>query len=117
MIEGVANERRHCGRKGFKFFIVGSVACDDSFGKSAGTHGTPFVMVAAEPNLCDIFVFFVFSDILGIYMAMIVNDGHFRRIMMIEHLCHVVVKQKIFVHKGFHVHVSFLCGLCHKFFK
>ena len=102
MVERVADERRKRTCERFKLFIIVGISRDHALGKSAGAHGAPFVVIGTEPDLRDISILFIFGNFFRIYVTMVVNDGHFRCIMMIQDFCSLRIKQKIFVHKRFH---------------
>jgi len=49
---------------------------------TVGAHGPPFVMIAMEPNFCDIIENPVFGNILWREVTMIIDDGHISRIIV-----------------------------------
>ena len=49
---------------------------------AVSTHGTPFVMITAQPQFCYALEFVVVSDHFRNQMAMIVNNWHFCRMIM-----------------------------------
>ena len=72
-----------------EFLSVGSVAGDVLFIDAVGTHLTPLVMVASKPYLGDVLELAVLADLLGIDMAVIVQNRHRLSIVMVKFLCHL----------------------------
>ena len=67
-----------------KFFPVGGVfARAVAFIDTVGAHGAPFVVVSAEPYLGQRFELVVIGHHLGNQVAVIVDDGHFSRVVVI----------------------------------
>ena len=58
------------------------ISCDIAFFYAAGTHEAPFIMIASEPYLRDVFKLSVFCDLFRINMAMIIKDRSFFGIIM-----------------------------------
>ena len=102
MIKRITDQGRKRARKRFKFFIIAGITRNHAFGKSAGTHGAPFIVIGAEPDFRNIFILFIFGNFFGVHMTVIVNDGHFRSIVVVENSRRFGVEQKIIVHKRFH---------------
>ena len=105
MIQRISDERRKHRRKSLEFFIIGGISRDHALGKPEAPHGTPFIMVAAEPDFGDVLIFPVFRNLLRIHVAVIVDNRHFRRIVVIKNLRNIAVQQKILVHKRLHFYV------------
>jgi hypothetical protein len=59
-------------------------------------------MVAFEPNLSQIFKAAVGGDLLRRQVAVVVNNRHSRRVVVVEPPCGFGLEQKIVVEKGFH---------------
>lgn len=102
MVHGVSDSTRQSLGKFLEFLPVRRVARNVLFLHAVGAHHTPFVMVAAQPHLGDVLKPAVLEDLPRADVAVIVDDGHIRRIFMIELLRRGSGKQKILVHKGFH---------------
>ena len=82
---------------------VGSVfACAETLVHSVGTHCAPFVVVAHEPDLCDGFETFVLGNHLRNKVAVIIDNRHFSRMIVIQLLCGLCLQQEIFVHERLH---------------
>ena len=108
VIEGVANGAGQNFGPGVKLFPVRGIAGDHSFGSAIGTHGAPFVVVAAQPSLGDVVKLTVLCNLSGIHMAVVIHDGHFGRILMIKSTGRRGRQQKVLIHKSFHGDTSFL---------
>ena len=102
MVHGVSDGTRQSLGKFLEFLPVRRIARNVLFLHAVGAHHTPFVMVAAQPHLGDVLKPAVLEDLPRADVAVIVDDGHIRRIFMIELLRRGSGKQKILVHKGFH---------------
>src|SRR5690606_15315386 len=83
-------------------FAVRSITGTIAFVNPVATHGSPFVMVTVEPNLCKIFKDLVLRNFIGWKVAMIINDRHLFSELMVEHLRRIGLQQKIFVHESFY---------------
>ena len=99
MIERIAQRVRHGSRPGEEFFVGRRVAGRILLAHSIGPHGTPFVVVAFQPDFEQILKAAVGSHVLGRQMAMIVEDGLIFRVLMIKPLRGPGMQQKIFVDK------------------
>ena len=87
VIQGIADCLLQRLRPFLEFFPVGRVSCNIVFLHTIGTHLTPFVMVAAQPYLRDIFKFPVLRNFLRIDMAVIIQYRHFFRDFMKKGTC------------------------------
>ena len=85
-----------------EFFIVGSVSCNVFFLYAAGAHETPFIMVAAQPDLSDILKLTILSDFPGVNVAVVVKYRCVLCIVVEQLLRCFGFQQKVFVHKCFH---------------
>src|SRR5271170_7946164 len=95
MIERIAQGVRHGSRPGQEFIVGKFVPSDIAFRNAVGAHRTPFVMVALEPDLEEIFEAAIFGDILGKKVAMVIDDRLSGGILMIEATADVVREKKI----------------------
>ncbi len=105
-VPGCARERLG---KALKLLAVGRVAGNEALRHAARAHDAPLIMVAAEHDLCDIFKARIIGDRPRAQMAMVINNGHFCRPVMIKYSGSIVFQQKIFVHECFHLASSSLC--------
>ena len=87
---------------GFKLLIRRRIAGDEPLLHTAGTHGTPPVMIALQPQLCQIAELPVLSDILRRNVIVIVKDRLLYGILMIQYLSRFCSQQKVFIHKLIH---------------
>src|SRR5882757_414024 len=74
VIERVAKSKRHGASPRKKFLIGGGVAGTVTFRHPTGPHGSPFVMIAFQPDLGEILKLAIFGDIAGRQVGMIVKD-------------------------------------------
>ena len=72
VIQWVADQFRHCLSPCLEFLSVCAVAGNVFLINTVRTHLTPFVMVAAQPYLGNVFKLTVFIDLLWVDMAVIV---------------------------------------------
>src|SRR5574344_1957454 len=68
----------------------------------AGPHLAPLVVVAAEPDFGNRLVLLVLRDVLRIDVAMVVDDRHLRRVLVVELLRGRRLQQEILVQKLLH---------------
>ena len=62
-----------------------------------GTHGTPLIVVATQPQLSNTLKLVVFGHHLRNQMTMIVDNGHFSRMIVIQVLCHLGLQNKVLI--------------------
>ena len=62
----------------------GGVPGDVLLRHAAGAHGPPFVVVAPQPHLGDSALLLVLVDIHGVDVAVVVDDGHFFRMVVVQ---------------------------------
>ena len=71
-------------------------------GGAVGAHNTPLIVVARKPYLREVAETVVGSHILGVEVAVIVDDGHFCRVVVVQSLGRRALQQEIRVVKLFH---------------
>ena len=86
VVKRVAHSMLQGIRPFLEFLECRFVAGDILFGNTVCTHGTPFVMVSAQPNLCQVGKLVVVGYLLRDQMTMIVNDRHLRCMFVIQFL-------------------------------
>ena len=59
-------------------------------------------MVATQPQFCDALEFVVVGHHLRYQMAVVVDNGHFSRMVMEKVLCNLGVEQEVLVIELFH---------------
>ena len=91
----------------YKLIVIGCIPCHILFRHSVGSEQSPLIMIAAQPDLCDILELPVLIYLLGIDMAMIINYRELFRIFMIQYLCIFVFQKKVLIHEIL-FHFSFL---------
>ena len=102
MIKGVADEGGHNGRVRAEFLVIGRVSGDVFLVDAGAADGSPFVMVTAEPQLCQIRVLLVLRDVLRRHMAVVIDDRQDLGIGVVENLCRLCCQKKVFTHECFH---------------
>ena len=70
---------------------------------AVGTHRAPFVMIAFEPDLRQVVEAVVLGDIRGNQVAMVVDDRHLGRMVVVKTLRSLGLQQEVVVVKLFHV--------------
>ena len=84
MIEGVAERSGDGFGPFFELIPIGGVSCTVPFGDPGRPHGTPFVVVTVEPDLCQILEAVIGRDLFGWEVAVVVHDRHVAGILVIE---------------------------------
>ena len=102
MVDGVADELGHDLGKGVELLAAGGGAGDLLLGDAAGTHDAPLVVVAAQPGVGDVVHADIIKDLLGIQMAVVVEDGHFLGVLVVEPAGRLSVEEKILRNKALH---------------
>ena len=69
---------------------------------AVGTHGAPFVVVAFEPDFRQVVETVVLCDIAGNEVAMVVDNRHFGRVLVVEALGCRGLQQEVVVVELFH---------------
>ena len=85
-----------------EFVIIVSVSGDPLLGDAVAAHGPPLVVVAVQPELGEIFSGFVFTDLLGAEVAVVVDDGLLFRKVVVEHFRCVIQEHEVLIQKLFH---------------
>ena len=111
MVERIAHAIGHGGGPFLKLFPVRCVACDISFVHAIGTQGTPFIVIASQPQLCYAAKLVVFGYLLWGEVAMEIYDGQWGCLLMIEGLCCGGIQQEVLVHEWFYVCVHLIESL------
>ena len=62
-----------------------------------GTHGTPLIVVATQPQLSNTLKLVVFGHHLRNQMTMIVDNGHLSRMIVIQVLCHLGLQNEVII--------------------
>ena len=96
MIKRISHRVRHRLGPFKEFLIRGLISGDVFLGNAIRSHRPPFVMVAfkpqfayvpesvvAQPYLRKILELVILRYLPGIQMAMVINDGHLRRMLVI----------------------------------
>ncbi|MBA7695549.1 hypothetical protein ES703_104178 [subsurface metagenome] len=83
----------------FELLIVACITRAESLVHAVGSHRAPLVVVAVKPYLRE-----VLEPVVGCYfvrgkMTVIVVDGHFLRMFVIENPRSLILQEKIFRHK------------------
>ena len=75
MIQRISNRIRHRFSPFQKFLFIGGLTGNILFIDTQGTHGPPFIMVASQPRLADIFKNSVLGDFVWGQMIVVVYNG------------------------------------------
>ena len=90
------------------------IAGNEALVDAVGTHQAPLVVVAAQPNLGDVFKTLVVPDLLGRNVAVVVNDGHTLGKVVEQLLAGFGAQQEILiVHEVFHQTTPLLAERAH----
>ena len=112
MVHGIADSQLQRLHKLQKTLVIVLLAGDIVLADAVGAHDAPFIMVAeigavrllsAQPHLGQVVKAPILIDLPRRDMAVIVDNGQFRRIVVIEMLGGFALEQKVLIHKLFHV--------------
>ena len=84
MVEGIAEGVRDGAGPGEEFFLGGGVAGDVALGDTVGAHGSPLIVVAFEPDFEEVLELAVFGDVFGGKMAVVIEDGLWLGVLVVE---------------------------------
>ena len=99
MVQGVAHRPGKGFGKGLELFPVGAVAGDVSFVHAVPADHPPLVVVAAQPHLGDVVEAFVFSDLPGVDVTVVVHNGHGLGVLVVQGFGGFAGEQEVLVHK------------------
>ena len=100
VVQGIADGAREDLRVLLKLLAVGGVAGDVLLLHAARAQQAPLVMVAAQPDLRDVGEAAVLVDLLRAQVAVVVQDGHVRGVVVVENARRGRLEQEVLVQKG-----------------
>ena len=106
VVQRIADEVGHGLGPLLELFCQSGIAGNIMLSHTAGTHGAPFIVVTAQPDLGDGIIALVLVDLLGIDVAVVIDNGHLRSMLMIELPCGFSFEQEVSIHKGRHCNSS-----------
>ena len=89
VIQGIADELGHGLGPGLELLAVAAVAGHILLIHAVGAHLTPLIVIAAQPNLCDIVELAVLINLLGIDMAVVIQNRHGLCVLVVQRLRHI----------------------------
>ena len=107
VVDGISDELGHNSGKAVKLLPEGGGAGDVLLGHAAGPHDPPLVVVAGQPRFADVGELLVLIDLLGIEVAVVVEDGHVRGVLVIQTARGLTGEQEVVGEEGFHIAVPF----------
>ena len=102
MVDGVAHAIRDSLGPLLELFPVTCITGNVTLIHAIGTQGTPFVMIATQPQFGYGAETMVLGHLAGIEVAMIVDNGQMFGRLVIKFLRGFSLQQKILVHECFH---------------
>ena len=102
VVQRIAQRIGHGVGPHLEFLPVGCITRAIPFRDAIRPHGSPLVMVAAQPDLGKTREFLVLGDRVGRQMAMVVNDGLQRRVFMVQTLGRAGFQQEIVIEEWLH---------------
>ena len=102
VVHRIAEHIGHCLGELLEFFAVGRLARAVFFLHAVAAHETPLVVVAAEPDLGDVFPVFVFGNLLRVEVAVEVDKGKLFGEFVVELARKFVIQKKIVRNEFFH---------------
>ena len=99
MIERVS----HCVRNSLcpllEFLIAAARSCDVLLRHTVASHGSPLVVVASEPDLCQVLELMVACNHFRDKVAVIVDDRHLLRTLVIKFAGEIIREHEIVVNE------------------
>ncbi len=109
MIERVTESVGNCLCPLLELLPVGGIlAGAETLVNAIAAHGTPLVVIAHEPDLCDRLETLVFGYHLGNEVTVIIDDRHFSRMLVVKLLCSFGLQQEVLIQKCFHCKKVFI---------
>ena len=102
MVQRIADGLFQRLRPFLKLFPVAGIPSNVALIHAVGAHLAPLIMVPSQPNLRNIVKLPVLINFLRTDMAVIINNRHICRHIMIQMLCCLRCQKKIFTHKTLH---------------
>ena len=102
VVDGISHQGGHDFRKVVELLPEGRRAGHILFRHAAGPHDAPLVVVAGQPGLSQVGELLVLVDLLGIEMAVIVEDGHVLGVLIVEAASGFAAEQEVLGNKRFH---------------
>ena len=102
VVQRVADQTRQDGGERAEFLTRVGISGDELLRDAVPAHLAPLVVVAAEPYLGDVVEPAVLGDLLRVDVAVVVDDGHLRRNIVVEMAGGRSRQQKICIHKRCH---------------
>ena len=99
VVERIAYTGRQNLRPRFEFFITRSVSGYIFFFNAEAAHGSPFVVVAAEPKFGYVGRLIVFVNLFRRKVTMPVKNRHVFCTVKEKPFCRIIIKKKVFIHK------------------
>ncbi len=107
VIKRITDKIRHNLRPFHKLVVTRLSAGYIFLGYTVGTHRTPFIVVASEPELRNVLRRVVFINLFRGKVTVPVENRSSFRTLFIYFLCCFCGKQEILVHKFFHFSFPF----------
>ncbi len=83
-VERIAHELRHGARVGVELLQIARAARHQRLIDAIGAHAAPLVVVARQPDACQILELPVGRDLLRRQMAVVIDDRHPLRMLVIK---------------------------------
>ncbi len=100
MVERIAQGLRDRAGPGEELVVGGCIAGDEVFGGASAAHGTPFVVVAFEPDVKEVGELAVGCDVLRWEMVVVIVNGLIGGVLMVEAALCRGVHEEIVVDEG-----------------
>ena len=98
----------HCLCPLFKLLpVAGILSCAVLLVDTVGTHSTPLIVIATQPQLGNTLKLVILGHHLWNQMTMIVDNRHFSRMIVKQVLCHLGLQNKVFIIELLHNFVLF----------
>ena len=107
MVERVTHRVGHRLGPLLELLPIRGIARAVALGYAICSHCAPLIVVARKPYLREVAELMVARHILGVEVAVIVDDGHFCRVVVVQSLGRRALQKEIFVIKLFHGRLVF----------
>ena len=110
VVDRVADQAGHNFREAVKLIVEACAAGHILFRHRIGTHHAPLVMIARQPCLADVCELLVFVNLCRVQMAVIVENRHFFRMVVIQPARCLSSEQEILANKALHLNYLTFCA-------
>ena len=109
VVDRVADQAGHDRRKAVELVAVARAAGHIFLGHRVCAHDAPLVVVPGEPRLADVRKLLVFVNFGRVQMAVVVEDRHVLRVLVVQPARRLRGEQEVLANKALHVDYLAFC--------